>query len=301
MNEEPSYQTTLAGIAWGLLAVAIWSGSLVLMRVGIKTTLNAYDIAALRFGFAAVILLSTIWKEGFAIERLRWWGLSIFVLGQGAPYAVLVGLGLKFVPASQAAALLPGPMSAIAAVFGAVILHERLSARRWLGVGAILLGSLLIAGLAGGPVQHFGHVALLIAAVLWAFYIVVFRRTRLSALHATAIVAVGSAISYLPIYVAFLPSELGSAPLTDIVTQSLYQGGLTTVVGLLAFNRAVALLGASAGAALPALVPVLTLVMAAVLLNEIPEPSGVFAACFIAIGVFLVSSTPSSTGRGMFS
>lgn len=287
----------LAGIAWGLFAVVIWSGSFVLIRLGVKTTLNAYDITAVRFGFAEVILLPIIWKDGFSVGRLRWWGLLMLVLGQGAPYAVLVGLSLSSVPASQAAALLPGPMSAAAAIIRTFVLHELLTLRRWLGVGAVLFGSLLIAGLARAPNQHLGHVALLTAAVLWALYVILLRRAQLSALHATAIVAVGSAISCLPLYFAILPSELGRAPLADIAVQTVYQGGLTTIVGLAAFNRAVSLLGSAAGAAHPALIPVVTLIMAAALLNEIPAIGDVIAARFIAIRVLLVSSPKRSTYR----
>jgi drug/metabolite transporter (DMT)-like permease len=279
-----------SGLGWGLCAVAIWSGSFVLTRLGVRTTLNAYDITALRFGFGALVLLPVVWKKGFAVARVGWPGLVLLVSGTGAPYALLIAAGLQFAPASEAAALVPGPMSVMAALLGTVLLGERLAARGWWGAGAILLGSLLIAGGAATPGERCGDAAFLLAALLWAGYVIVLRRTRLPALHATAIVSVGSAAAYLPVYAAFLPVGLGHAPLSDIAAQAVYQGGLTTVVGLIAFNRAVALLGAAAGAALPALVPVATLVMAALLLNETPSPAAIAAAILVAAGVLLVTS-----------
>jgi drug/metabolite transporter (DMT)-like permease len=87
-----------------------------------------------------------------------------------------------------------------------------------------------------------------------------------------------------------LPVGLGRAPLADIVLQAVYQGGLTTVLGLFAFNRAVALLGPAAGAALPALVPVVTPVLAALLLGETPGPRDIAAAGLVGAGVALVTS-----------
>src|SRR5216117_726773 len=46
--------TTLAGCGWALLAVAIWSGWLVITRVAVTSTLTAEDLSALRFGSAGL-------------------------------------------------------------------------------------------------------------------------------------------------------------------------------------------------------------------------------------------------------
>ena len=47
---------TVAGSALALLAVAIWSGWLVITRVAVTSTLSAEDLSALRFGSAGLIL-----------------------------------------------------------------------------------------------------------------------------------------------------------------------------------------------------------------------------------------------------
>jgi drug/metabolite transporter (DMT)-like permease len=287
----------ISGIGWGLVAVAIWSGSFVLTRFGVKTTLNAYDITALRFGFAAIVLLPVIWREGFAIGELGWLGLAILITGAGAPYALAIAIGLQFAPASQAAALIPGPMSVMAAILGSVILHEHVRPRGWIGSASIVLGSLVIGGFSTVHRESLGHAAFLLAALLWAGYVIVLRRAGLPALHVAAIVSVGSAIAYLPIYAAVLPAGLRHAPLADAAVQAIYQGGLTTVLGLVAFNRAVVLLGVAAGAAMPALVPVVTLVLGASLLSEMPRASDIVAAVLIGVGVLLVTSARSAHGR----
>jgi len=49
-------RNTLQGLGWAVAAITIWSGSLVMLRLGVTTSLNAYDLTALRFGVAALIL-----------------------------------------------------------------------------------------------------------------------------------------------------------------------------------------------------------------------------------------------------
>lgn len=285
---------TVVGVGWGLLAVAFWSGSFVLTRLGVKTTLSAYDITAVRFGLAGVLLLPVIWRKGFAIELLGWPGLVGLVAGVGAPYALLIAAGLQFTPASHAAALVPGLMAVISTILGVIfIANETIPSRHWLGVCLILLGSLLLGGFAparGSSIdEHIGHALFLSAALLWSIYVIVLRRFKLESLHATSIVAVASALLYLPAYALLLPNRLAAAPLEDIVGQAIYQGALTTIVGLAAFNRAVALLGAAGGAAMPALVPVATLGLASILLHEIPSFLEVAASTLVGIGVLLVT------------
>jgi drug/metabolite transporter (DMT)-like permease len=280
----------LRGLAWGLGAVVVWAGSFALTRFGVKTTLSPYDITALRFGFAAVVLSPVLWRKGLALPALGGRGLVALVCGTGAPYALLIALGLRDSPASEAAAIVPGAMAAIAAILGAALLGERVTPRKAVGISTILAGSALIAGLSQGRGGSLSLAAFLLASTLWAVYVVTLRRSRLSALHAAAIVAAGSAAVYLPLYAIVAPAGLGRAPFADSAFQAIYQGGLTTAFGLVAFNRAIDLLGATAAAALPALVPVVTLAIGAALLGERPGVSDVVAACLIGLGVALTVS-----------
>jgi drug/metabolite transporter (DMT)-like permease len=289
----------IQGVAWGLIGVFLWAGSFILTRLGVRTSLNPYDLIALRFGFAGAVLLPVVAKRGFAFEALGGTGFVMLVAGSGAPYALLCAIGLAFAPASQAAALIPGFMTAIVALLGALLLRERLAPLHWASVATILAGCLLVGGRSAGPEESLGHAIFLGAALLWAGYVIVLRRSGLSALQATAIAAVASAIGYLPIYAAFLPHAIGHAPWPDLLLQAVYQGGLTTVLGLLAFNQAVRLLGATGGSALSSLIPVVTLGLGAVLLGERPGPTDLLAACLITGGVasLALSGRPRPANR----
>src|SRR5262249_58133425 len=66
----------LRGALYGLAAVSIWSGWIVVARLGLRTSLTPWDIAALRFGVAGLILLPYVFNIGLAFDRLGWVGLA---------------------------------------------------------------------------------------------------------------------------------------------------------------------------------------------------------------------------------
>jgi drug/metabolite transporter (DMT)-like permease len=65
-----------------------------------------------------------------------------------------------------------------------------------------------------------------------------------------------------------------------------------SVVAILAFNRAIAVLGPRAAAAIVALVPVAVTVFAIPVLNEIPSLVASLSVCGIAVGVMLAATLP---------
>lgn len=232
-----STSNTIRGLAWGLSGVLVWSGSFVLTRFGFKTALTPFDIIALRFGVAGLVLLPVVLMKGFGLRQLGPLGFVLLASGAGVPYALLTTCGLQYAPASHAAALIPGLMTAMVAILGMALLKEHLAPSGWSGVVLIVIGAMLIAGLSqlGGP-EMLGHLFFFVAALVWAIYVMVFRKKGMDGLHATAIAAVTSAIVYLPIYMIFLPKGMDATPWGDIALQGFYQGVLTSAFGVFAFQ-----------------------------------------------------------------
>lgn len=284
---SPLPKTRVLGLVWAASAIAIWSGSLVMLRLGVTTSLNAYDLAALRVGVAALVLAPVICRRGFALNRLGAGGLLAMVVGFGAPYILLISLALETAPASAAGSLNPGVMAVVAVLLGWRIYGDRMGPERIVGIMAILVGASMFAGVSGAQTASLGHLILIFTGVMWAGYALVVRRAGIPALHATAIVAVGSAILYLPVYVAVLPRQLPVAPMPDIVAQAVFQGVFVSVVAVFAFNRSSELLGPVAGATLPALIPLTTLGLGAVALNEAADVRDFASATLIGVGVAL--------------
>src|SRR3954470_3201871 len=137
------------GALYGLAAVTIWSGWIVVARLGLRTSLSPWDIAAVRFGVAGLLLLPYVVSKGVAVERLGWVGLAAIVLGGAAP-VFLANSGLLFAPAAHAGALFPGVMPLMVAVLAAAFLREQLTNAQKLGFALILPGVLFIAWGSGG-------------------------------------------------------------------------------------------------------------------------------------------------------
>jgi len=283
------------GAVCAIAAVAIWAGWLVMTRVGVNTTLTAFDLTALRSGVAGIVLLPVVLRRGLAFNRLGWPGFTAVVIGAGAPVQLLVGAGLSFAPVAHASVLSYGISPLIVAGLAAVALKERLVPIRKAGLVLVTLGALVIGGVgisSFGGRQSIGHLLFLTAACLWACYAVVLRRARLDGLHAAAIAAVVSLLVYFPLYLIFIDHRLLEVSLTDLVGQAFYQGVVTATVSLALFGRSIMLLGASKAAAFVALVPVIAALMAIPALGEWPTSIDWLAIGMITAGVYLASGAP---------
>jgi drug/metabolite transporter (DMT)-like permease len=284
----------IRGALYGLAAVSIWSGWIVVARLGLRTSLTPWDIAALRFGVAGLLLLPYVMRRGLALERLGWIGLAAIVIGGGAPVLFANG-GLLFAPAAHAGALFPGVMPLAVALLAAAILQEPFTGAKKIGFVLILFGVFGIAWGTGGAIgsgQTIGHALFLGSAVAWACYTVAMRHARLDGLHAAGIAAVGALFLYMPAYLSVEGASFARASWSDLALQAVVQGILTAIVSLIFYGRAVSILGASSGAAFAALSPVMTAVMAIPILGEWPTATDWIAIAGISAGVYVVSGGP---------
>jgi len=291
----------LRGALYGLGAAGIWSGWIVVARLGLRTHLTPWDIAALRFGVGGLLLLPYVVRRGLAIERLGWGGLAALVLGCGAPMVLLVNAGLLFAPAAHAGALFSGVVPLMVVLLAIPILHEPFTWPKRIGLVLVSLGAIGIVWSAGGAIgtrQNIGHALFLGGALLWAGYTVAMRRARLNGLHAAGIAAVCTMIVYLPVYAVVAGPGIFRVPLADLALQGFVQGFLTAVVSLVLYGRAVGILGASGGAAFPALCPAMTALLAMPILGEWPTAVDWFAIISISCGAYVVSGGPLP-GRGI--
>ena len=298
-TQQPSAATYARGALCGLAAVTIWSGNIVVGGLGLRSSLTAWDITAIRFAVAGVLLAPLLMRLGLALDRLGWWGVAALVLG-GAPTVLLANAGLVFAPAVHAGALFAGVMPLMTAILAAFLLTEAFTLGKRIGLALIAIGVVLIiwgAGITVGTSQTIGHLLFLAAALAFACYTVALRRARLDGLHAAAISAVGSMLLYLPPYALVAGASVFDAPLSAIGLQALVQGVLTAVVSYMVYGRAVSILGASSGAAFAASCPAMTALMAIPILGEWPTAIDWAAILSISLGVYVVSGGPMPRAR----
>jgi drug/metabolite transporter (DMT)-like permease len=297
---DPTTSEYARGAFYGLAAVCIWAGFIVVSRLGVRTSLTPWDVAAIRFTVAGTLLLPCAMRKGLALDRLGWLGVAAIVIGCGAPMVLLVNAGLLFAPAAHAGALFPGVMPLMVALFAAAILKETFGRQKSLGLALIVVGAVgIVWGTGGtiGTVQNVGHLLFLAAGLAWAGYTVAMRRARLDGLHAAAIAAIALLVLYLPAYAWIAGGRVFNAPLSDIALQAVVQGVLTAIVALLLYGRMIGLLGATRGAAFVALTPATTALLAIPVLGEWPSAVDWMAIALISLGVSVVTGGPLATPR----
>jgi drug/metabolite transporter (DMT)-like permease len=287
----------LRGALFGIAAASIWAGWSAVTRLAVTTSLDAWDIAALRFGVAGLLLAPIVLRRGLAGDRLGWPGLGAIVTGLGAPYVLVAAAGLRFAPASDQGALNPGCMPLFVALIAATAIGERLARTRKLGLALILAGGLVIGWHGWTPSRGFGDALFLCASFLTACFTLVMSRAKLDPLHATSLVATGSLVIYLPVYLALFGTRLARLSLADLAIQAIFQGVLVTIISIVLYGRAVAILGASRGAAFGALVPASSALFAIPLLGEWPSQSDWLGIGLISAGVYLASGGPLPSGK----
>lgn len=272
--------------------MSIWASWILAVRFGIRTSLTPWDIVAIRFGVAGLILLPYLLKKGLAVDRLGGMGLAAIMLGGGAPVVLASYGGLLFAPAAHAASLFTALIPLYVAILAAVVLGEAFTLAKRIGLVFIVTGVLGIVWGAGGSIgspQNIGHAMFIGAGLLWACYTVALQKARLEGLHAAAIAAVGSLIAYVPVHFIIFGTSLFDAPWRDLALQAFVHGFLVAVISFMCIGRAVSLLGASNGSAFTALAPAITAILAIPVLGEWPATSDWIAMLLISGGVYIAS------------
>lgn len=261
----------LQGYLAALGTVAIWTGFIIISRLGGRSALTAYDILALRLSTASLLLLPFCRDLLPHLRDLRLWLLALI---GGVAYGLLVYAGFKLTTAAHGAILLPGLQPFMVAALLMLMFGQWPGRRLLIGLGGIA------AGIACAAVPNFengnseslngliGDGLVLGSSLAWALYSILAKRWSFKPWLLTRFVAIGSTVLFVPFYLLFLPKGLDQVPAKMLVLQGLYQGIGPTIVAMVLFLRAVSILGAQRTGALIALVPVFAGLTAVPVLGE---------------------------------
>lgn len=284
--------------AFGVLL--IWSGWVVVSRLGVVQTLTIYDIIALRF-LVAVIAVSPFILSYWP-RNLCWWKIALLGCGPGAPYLLFAFTGMQFTPASHAGILINGSLPIFASLIGWLWLRDRPGNRTMVGLMVILSGCVMI-GLdrsSGGttPDAWVGHLFFLGAACILAAYMVATKFWQLTPVQAMVAIPSVNLIWFGPVYLAFLPSAIDRAPWSEIFLQGIYQGLAPSILGVLFFTMAIRTIGPTPTAAVMAGVPGLATLLAIPVLGEWPSILGWTGLAVATAGILLTTLRRSSPAPG---
>lgn len=283
------------GLVAAVVTVVIWTSFIVIARASADPArggvLNPFDINYARIWGASLILLPWGWWMVRRDRRTQPWagsllGLSPLPLRQtliaglfgGGLYGMLAYSGFVFAPAAHASVLMPGSLPLWTALLAVLILGDRITPMRALGLALIVVGDLLVGGtsllhaLDGSGVWR-GDVLFMLASLVWSIYSVLVRRFALDAVRATIAITALAFVTYVPVYTALLllhwvPGQVLVAPFHDVAFQMVFQGVGSVVISGIAFTKMIQYFGPVRSTMITALVPGLSAISAALFLGE---------------------------------
>lgn len=259
------------GLLAALCCTGIWSGFILVSRMATFSELTIYDVAGLRFALAGALVLPLVWK--FWPRQLKIWQVLFLASGPGVPYALLNYAGLEYAPAAYAGVFVNGMLPIASAITAAIWLKEMPGLYKTIGLLIVLAGCGTMAfstGAATGPDVWIGELLFITSAAILGSYMVSLRVWQLTWQNLLVVVPVTNLVLFVPLWLIFLPSNVSTAPMNEILLQALYQGLGPSLAAIVAFTLAVRHLGALPTAALMALVPAIVAIAAIPLLNEWP-------------------------------
>jgi drug/metabolite transporter (DMT)-like permease len=278
-----------------VLMAVFWSGVFPAINILLKS-MGLFTSVFLRFFAAAVLLFALLWLRERRLPRLSPREL-VLVVGLGllgiTLYNSLFTAGLGLIEASRAAPIV-ATNPAFTALFAALLLKERLSGIRALGVALCVLGALWV--LAKGELRSFaslgfslGEIFLVLCIFIWSAYTLL-GRVALSTLSPLALTAYVMAAGSAPLAV---PAWMEHGSLAQVTWQGwaafAYLVVFGTVLAFLWFYQGVKALGAARASQFINLVPPLAVTEAVLLLDEPLTPPLYVGTALVVAGLYLTN------------
>jgi len=280
---------TTLGILCGVAASICWAIGFVAGKHGIVAGLTPPDLAFHRFVWTGILMVPLVVRAGLRDLGGLGWGRGVVILAlAGPPQALLNYVGLTLTPLGHGAVIQPGSAALGGLLLAFLILHEKLTRTRLIGVAAILLGLLVLAGEAVTTIRGSalaGDLSFAAAGWTWAAFTICLRGWRTSGLLAAQVVGVLSVVVYVPFYAIFYGFDhMIAAGLAENLLQLVAQGGFAGLLALYLFARAVTALGAGRASVFPALVPPMTMLIGFLALGEVPTLPQLVGLVIVVIG-----------------
>jgi drug/metabolite transporter (DMT)-like permease len=277
-----------------LLVVLIWGSNFVVMKITFDA-LHPFAFNVVRLSLAAVILILALWwKEGWqSIPKRDWLKLIGLGLLGNTFYQIPFVAGLNLTTAGNSA-LLIATIPVWSALLARVLGWERITPRMWLGIFLSFLGVILVTvaspnGFSLNSSGFLGDLLTLVAAVCWAGY-TVFSKDLLKRYSPLRV----STLALLPgvtgLWLVSLPSVLQtdwSALSPGVWTAVLYSGVFPIAVAYVIWATGVQRAGAARTAVYNNLVPVVTFLLAYLVLSQPMAPLQLLGGAVVLVGVWL--------------
>lgn len=277
-----------------VLVMLIWGNAMVVIKVA-QDEVPPLLLVLLRFALASAILLPLAQARGgldtlprpLPIGTLALMGLTGVTL-----FFTGVGLALLYTTVS-ASALIQGAIPAVTASLAVLLLGERFSRGRALGIGLSVLGVLvLMIGEDGGrdaPNPLLGNLLVVGAVVAWSIYTILGKRLQHAPqLAVTTYSTLVGTLLVLPLAAWDLAHFSWGTMSAGVWVAVVYLGAGASALSFLLWNRALQVLDASQVGNFVNLLPLVGIVSAALFLGELPAVGQLTGGALVLAGVWLV-------------
>lgn len=274
-----------------ICATLLWSSSFIALKVAFKI----YDPMIVIFGrmLVATVFILVVLKplRNLQYEKGDWKALAFMGLCEPCLYYLFEATALENTSASQAG-MITGTLPLIVGVAAWLFLKEQIRSRTILGFVLAIAGVVLLSGGSAitdnAPNPLFGNFMELMAMVSAAGYVIMLKKlsARYSSLFLTTFQAFIGTLFYFPIL--FLPTtETPTAFEPLAVFAILYLGVFVTFGAYGSYNYGVSKIPASQATAFINLIPVFTLIMGVLILDDRLTPPQYIAVAMVLAGIYL--------------
>jgi drug/metabolite transporter (DMT)-like permease len=287
---------TLVGILCGLGAASIWGGMYVVSKV-VLDIIPPFALVSIRLLLGALTLVIVLLIRGFPkIARKQFWQvLGVGFVGYGISLS-LQFLGTKLSTAANGS-LVTSATPAFVLVFASILLREKITPLRLISLLLATLG--VVAVIDPGSAQlnpdlFLGNLSLIGAAITWALYSVLVRKTtqNLDVLPFSLIAFLGG----LPITMPVGAWEIGTLGIGEItlgvVGGILFLGVICTALAMVLWNTAFAFVDASLASLTFFAQPVVGTLLGWLFLGERITPLFLLGGFLIGLGLVISSREP---------
>lgn len=273
-----------------VLAMALWGSSFIALKLAFEEMPPMWVIFGRMALGTLVFLLAWRWRGRVEYRSGDWRYLIALGICEPCLYFIFEALALQRTSASQAGmitALLP----LLVAVGAFVFLRERVGRMTWAGFSLAVVGAVWLS-LAGEEDMHaseplLGNFYEFVAMLCATGYTLLLKHlaTRYSAFFLTAMQAFIGTLFFLPVALISAPVPSTLTPLA--IGAVIYLGIVVTVGAYGLYNFGLSRLPASQASGFINLIPVFTLILAALMLGERLTGWQLVAAALVFVGVGL--------------
>jgi drug/metabolite transporter (DMT)-like permease len=289
---------TTKGLLAALVVVICWSGFNIVSRFGSTATFTPFDLAAMRYGVSGTLALPFFLK---LVPPREWPRHAVLALVGGLGYGLLVYSGFAFAPSAHAGVFVNGGIPfwtvvIVAVMAGFHVARQTVLALLLSSAGLVLIGFQSLFA-ASAQDEWIGDGLFLAAALSWAIFGLLMRRWQIRPQLGILGIASFSLVTYMPVYLLWLPGNIANAGWGEIGLQAVYQGIIAALLAAGMYSYANQKIGACQASMMLALVPAFSAVGGWLILDEALGITTVIGIVVVSLGALLGASPPGSLTR----